>query len=294
MMTQRTYAFGYYGGKLSHLARLLPLLPTCHTYVEPFGGSAAVLLNRAPSPVEVYNDLDGGVVTFFRVLRDRRDELVRLLELTPYSRAEFAIACRDDSEDELERARRVFVRIAQSRANKPLTTGGQWSYSVGKSAHDASDWQYCVNHNKRGMSGAVSAWLTNVAGLPDVIARLRTVQIECLDALDCITRYDHEDALIYADPPYLPDVRTDGACYIHEMSEGQHIALAAELRGCAGRVALSGYEHPLYDQLYAGWYKTTWGARPTTNHDSVTGARTEVLWTNYDPAIVTGQRPLFA
>jgi len=292
-MTTPTYAFGYFGGKLSHLPRLLPLLPKCHTYVEPFGGSAAVLLNRAPSPVEVYNDLDSGVVTFFRVLRERPDELVRALELTPYSRAEFAEACHDESDDNLERARRVFLRIAQSRANKPQTTGGQWSYSVGRSAAGASDWKYCVQHNKRGMAGAVSAWLTNVAGLPEVVARLRTVQIECLNALDCIQRYDHPGTLFYCDPPYLPDTRMDGACYVHEMTEPEHVALATELRGCAGMVALSGYESPLYDQLYAGWFKTTWGARPTTNHDSVTGERTEVLWTNYDPAEATGQPTLF-
>ena len=45
-------AFGWYGGKFSHLAWLLPLLPEVHHYCEPFGGSAAVLLNRTPSPVE--------------------------------------------------------------------------------------------------------------------------------------------------------------------------------------------------------------------------------------------------
>lgn len=288
-----TYAMGYYGGKLSHLSRLLPLLPKCHTYVEPFGGSAAVLLNREPSPVEVYNDLDGGVVNFFRVLRERPDELVSALELTPYSRAEFAEACLDLGGDELERARRFFVRIAQSRANKPLTTGGEWSYSVGRSAAGASDWKYCISHNKRAMAGAVSAWLTNVDGLSEVTARLRTVQIECLEALDCIRRYDHAGALIYADPPYLPDTRGDGACYQHEMSKADHVELALELRSCAGQVAVSGYDHPLYETLYAGWFKTTWGARATTNHETVKGSRTEVLWTNYDPAEVTGQRELF-
>ena len=55
-------AFGWYGGKFSHLKWLLPLLPSCQHYCEPFGGSAAVLLNRAPSPVETYNDIDGEVV----------------------------------------------------------------------------------------------------------------------------------------------------------------------------------------------------------------------------------------
>ncbi len=63
--------FAWYGGKFSHLDWLLPLLPSCHHYCEPFAGSAAVLLNRPPSPIETYNDLDGEVVNFFRVLRDK-------------------------------------------------------------------------------------------------------------------------------------------------------------------------------------------------------------------------------
>src|SRR5271155_2319124 len=66
----KVIAFGWYGGKYSHLDWLLPLLPECHHYCEPFGGSAAVLLNRQPSPVETYNDLDNEVVNFFRVLRE--------------------------------------------------------------------------------------------------------------------------------------------------------------------------------------------------------------------------------
>src|SRR5437660_9239549 len=82
-------AFGWYGGKFSHLQWLLPLLPPAHHYCEPFGGSAAVLLNRAPSPVETYNDLDGEVVNFFRVLRDDAERVMRAIALTPFSREEF-------------------------------------------------------------------------------------------------------------------------------------------------------------------------------------------------------------
>ncbi|HUT02954.1 MAG TPA: DNA adenine methylase [bacterium] len=68
-------AFGWYGGKYNHLEWLLPLLPKCHHYCEPFGGSAAVLLNREPSPIETYNDIHGEVVNFFRVLRDQKERL---------------------------------------------------------------------------------------------------------------------------------------------------------------------------------------------------------------------------
>src|SRR5438552_2402620 len=80
---RRLIAFGWYGGKFSHLDWLLPLLPACHHYCEPFGGSAAVLLNRAPSPVETYNDIDGEVSNFFRV--PRRAELVSRFLSTNYA-----------------------------------------------------------------------------------------------------------------------------------------------------------------------------------------------------------------
>ena len=85
--------FGWYGGKFSHLGWLLPLLPDCHHYCEPFAGSGAVLLNRDPSPVETFNDLDGEVVNFFRVLREEKEQLIEAIGLTPFAREEFALAC---------------------------------------------------------------------------------------------------------------------------------------------------------------------------------------------------------
>src|SRR5438094_9213256 len=109
--SRKRIVFGWYGGKFNHLNWLLPLLPDCHHYCEPFAGSAAVLLNRAPSPVETYNDLDGEVCNFFRVLRDDHEELTKAIALTPFSRQEFAMACQlDPSIHCAERARRFFVR----------------------------------------------------------------------------------------------------------------------------------------------------------------------------------------
>src|SRR6267142_6958794 len=107
---RRRIVFGWYGGKFNHLEWLLPLLPECRHYCEPFAGSGAVLLNRRPSPIETYNDLDGEVANFFRVLREQPDELARQIGLTPFSREEFAIACKLDPEAApLERARRFYV-----------------------------------------------------------------------------------------------------------------------------------------------------------------------------------------
>ncbi len=106
--------FGWYGGKFSHLDWLLPLLPECHHYCEPFAGSGAVLLNRKPSPVETYNDLDGEVVNFFKVLRNKKEKLIEAIGLTPFSREEFALACKlHPGLSAFERARRFYIRARQ-------------------------------------------------------------------------------------------------------------------------------------------------------------------------------------
>src|SRR5262249_50620590 len=125
----RRIAFGWYGGKFSHLAWLLPLLPACHHYCQPFARSAALLLNRDPSPVETYNDFDGEVVHFFRVLRTRKEELIEAIGLPPFSREEFPLACQppSDSLNDLERARRFFVRARQVRTGLAQKASlGRW------------------------------------------------------------------------------------------------------------------------------------------------------------------------
>ena len=114
---EKMIAFGYYGGKLSHLDFILPLLPTSYRhYCEPFGGSAAVLINRKPALVETYNDVDSEVANFFTCLRDEGDELIRLISLTPFSREELVRAHKQERGlTPLERARRFFVRARQTR-----------------------------------------------------------------------------------------------------------------------------------------------------------------------------------
>lgn len=119
---KKLIAFGWYGGKFSHLDWLLPLLPHCFHYCEPFAGSGAVLMNRKPSPVETYNDIDGEVVNFFRVLREKKDELIEQIALTPFSREEFSIACQlDPGLTDIERARRFYVRARQVRTGLAQT-----------------------------------------------------------------------------------------------------------------------------------------------------------------------------
>lgn len=127
---RRPIAFGWYGGKYNHLDWLLPLLPEAHHYCEPFAGSGAVLINRRPSPVETYNDIDGEVVNFFGTLRDDPEGLIRVIALTPFSRKEFYHAINDSpvSLEPLKRARRFYVRARQARTGLAQTaTLGRWA-----------------------------------------------------------------------------------------------------------------------------------------------------------------------
>ena len=259
--------FGWYGGKFNHLDWLLPLLPTAHHYCEPFGGSGAVLLNRAPSPVETYNDLDGEVVNFFQVLREQKDELVNRIALTPFSREVYFLALtgQERTLSPLDRAWRFFIRARQTR------TGLGQSATLGR-------WANCKNTSRAGMAGVVSRWLGSVESLPEVALRLLRVQIENRPAADIIQLYDDANTLFYCDPPYPHDSRGDSKAYAHEMSDDQHIELAVLLHEAKGLVALSGYRCDLLDNLYSDW--TIHLAPPKQVH-SVKKLRQEVLWVNY-------------
>jgi len=264
--TRKKIAFGWYGGKFSHLPWLLPQLPYCKQYCEPFGGSGAVLLNRVPSLVETFNDLDGEVVNFFRVLRVQKDALIEAIGLTPFSREEFFLACQPaDGIAELERARRFFVRARQVR------TGLAQTASLGR-------WANCKQTSRAGMSGVVSRWLGSIEGLPDIATRLLRVQFENRPALEVIEIYDSSDTFFYCDPPYPHESRGDSKAYGFEMTDGEHVLFAARLAKIKGLAAVSGYRCPLYDKLFAKWKRID---APAKRCHSIKKLRQEVLWVNY-------------
>lgn len=264
---RKRIVFGWYGGKFSHLDWLLPRLPHAHHYCEPFSGSAAVLLNREISPVETYNDIDGDVVNFFRVLRDRGDDLVQAISLTPFSREEFHTAIHGSTRGitDLERARRFYIRARQAR------TGLAQTATLGR-------WANCKNTSRSGMSGVVSRWLGGVEALREITERLLRVQIENRPAIDVIRLYDSPQTLFYCDPPYLHETRGDSKAYGFEMDFEAHKELADVLQSVRGKVAISGYRCDLMDKWFKEWLR--FDAEEKKCH-SIKKLRQECLWTNY-------------
>ena len=265
--SRKLIAFGWYGGKFSHLDFLAPLLPIDAThFCDVFGGSAAVLLNVGPYPVETYNDIDSELVNFFATLRDRHEELLAAIGLTPFSREELAQACQPaEGLSPVERARRFYIRARQTR------TGLAQTSSVGR-------WAHCVLTSRAGMSGSVSRWLGSVDGLMDIAARLRRVQIENAPAIEVIQRYDTPETLFYLDPPYVHAARGDTAAYGFEMTDAEHHELAEYLAVIRGRAIISGYRTELYDNLFRDWHRVDADEQRVSSGGAM---RQESAWMNF-------------
>lgn len=253
--------FTYYGGKLTVADRIVAVLPTHRHYVEPFAGSLSVLLAKPPAGMETVNDIDGELMTFWRVLRDRGEELARAAALTPHARGEHAIAY-TAVDDDLEQARRVWVRLTQGRSGTLRKTG----------------WRYYVD--PRGSSSSMPDYLdAYVDRLAAAAERLHAVSLECLPALDVIAKYGaHDEVLLYCDPPYAAATRTHLNYRCEMSSASAHRELAQALRAARASVVLSGYHSPLYAELYDGWHvhEIATGTGQGGSYDP----RTEVLWSN--------------
>jgi DNA adenine methylase len=256
----------YHGGKWRLAPWIIGHFPQHRVYVEPFGGGASVLLRKERAYAEIYNDLDGEVVNVFRVMRERGEELRRVLDLTPFSRLEYQQSFAECG-DELEQARRTVVRSFM----------GFGSNSLCRSVKSG----FRANSNRRGTTPAHD-WRNYPDKMAGLIERLRGVVIEQKDASTLMRYFDTDDTLHYVDPPYVHSTRSlwagKGARkgYAHEMSDEDHRSLAAVLNSLNGKVCLSGYHSPLYDELYRDW-------RRVERHALADGARAriEVLWMNY-------------
>lgn len=258
----------YFGGKTLSAQWLISQMPPHRHYVEPYAGSLAVLLAKAPVPMETVNDLDGEIVAWWRVLRDRPADLERVCALTPHARAEHADSYSpvpDDHPDpDLERARRVWVQLTQGRAGIRTKTG--WRH-------------YQDPAGPTSMPRYLKGYVGRIAPAAERLAR---VSLECRPAIDVIRDYGkHPDVLLYVDPPYLGTTRNSGG-YLHDMPDtADHAELLEALLACRASVVLSGYASDLYQDALAGWSRRVKDVG--TGQSGEWGRRTEVAWCNREP-----------
>jgi len=265
----------YHGGKWKLAPWILSQFPPHRVYVEPYGGAGSVLMRKQRSFAEIYNDLWGGVVNVFRVLRDQEQacELERQLRLTPFARDEYEAEPPDDGAGAIERARYTILRSYAGFGSASINS----EYATG----------FRANSNRSNTTPAHD-WVNYPAHIAAFVERLTGVVIENRPALQVIEQHDGPDTLIYADPPYPVETRTfrgRNKNYAYEMETADHEQLAGALQSCAGMVVLSSYDSELYDRLYAGWERVETDAMA----DGATPRR-EVLYLN--PACAARQRQM--
>lgn len=281
-------AFPYFGGKSRLIPSLLPLLPPSDTYdilCDVCCGSSALLFGVEPKSVEVINDIDSEVANFYRVLQNEKlfKELLKRLRNTPYARSEWQVSRRrthyskrKNDPCKVERARRFFILSRQSM-------GGVLGESFG----------YSVTKSNRGMASTTSAWLSAIEGLPEVRERILRVQVEQLDLLTLLRRFNNDRVFNFIDPPYPQETRKRGS-YEHEFTAAHYQNLFRTLLDTESKVMLCGYDHEMYAPLTeANWrverFDTVCHAAGKTRQNGVLGkgsvkerrGRTEVVWMNY-------------
>lgn len=250
-------ALRYPGGKVSIAQWVISHFPAHKGYVEPFGGGAGVLLNKAPSPLEVYNDLSGDVVNFFRVLRDKDKgaELVRRLRLTPFSRDEYYGLYRlPDDADDIERARALYCRCYMGIGVRGAVQG-------------ASPTGFSGGNGKKTRKFYAKYFANCVDRLALVSERLRAVVIENKDAMFMFDRYDGLETLWYLDPPYNCKFNLK---YTAGVDQEQLLKAVKELKGFC---VVSGYMNDLYADELNGWHVETLRSHNFDNRPVV-----ECLW----------------
>ncbi|MHB8182630.1 MAG: DNA adenine methylase [Candidatus Desulforudaceae bacterium] len=238
-MSKPAPALRYSGSKWILAKWICRHLPPHRTYLEPYFGSGAVFFNKTPSVIETINDLNRDVVNLFRVIRDHKDELIRLVSLTPWARAEYYNSY-EKTGDPVEDARRFLVRCWMAYGAK-LSDRAGWAHNI----------QAKVGQKSK---SCPRVWQGLPARIEQAAERLRDAQIEEQPALEVIQRYRYPEVLIYADPPYLLSTRSKRQ-YAVEMTDQEHVELLDALDDHLGPVLLSGYANELYDERLKHWVR---------------------------------------
>lgn len=255
-------AFKYYGGKFYLAPWIIGMFPNHQTYIEPFGGSASVLLNKPRSPNEIYNDLNDGIVCLLTMIRDELQELtdqLRKIKVAPEVYNEWKLK---NPTSQMEKSIRAFVLHRMSRSG----TGTGFSKS---------------SRYYRGLPENEAAWDTGIKNLPKVSERLQGVEIIRKNAFDLIKEYDNSETLFYLDPPYVTKTRSLSIIYQVEMDENLHIELSQLIQKSKAKIMISGYESDLYDFLYKNWNKETKDQYLHSSQESKKIIRRECVWKNF-------------
>jgi len=252
----------YLGGKSRLAEKIVSIIPKDHTcYCEPFSGAAWVFFRKEPSKAEILNDMDGELVTFWRVVQNHLEEFLRYFKYAIVSRELFEIEQQKDPSTLTDIQRAVRYYYLQKNGFGGMT------------------------HNRTFGTSATSPARLNLTNMEEVLLevhwRLARVTIESMDAVDCVKRYDRPSSFFYLDPPYWA---TRG--YRVPFVKADYIRLRRCLDQVQGRFILSLNDTPEVRRIYKGFkvrkVSLIYSVGNTrTNKESRSKPRGEVLFRNF-------------
>lgn len=249
------HALRYYGGKVLGTGEWIAgMLPYRKGYVEPFAGMLGVLLKRRPCELEMVNDLNGYITNWWEVVRDRPEDLVDMLAMTPDSEIQFNKVKETDWElmDEVWRAWALTVVLVQGMSAKPVRTQAYYG--------------------RRFSHGGIrnESICERIMMLRGRIVNLAVYNMDAIEMLDRLAKY--EDHVIYCDPPYAT---TRNAAYGCDVDKDEFIKVLKKQKSIVG---VSGYEGD-WDEL--GWVYDT-RTRKSKVDSFRSAERVEAFYRNFD------------
>ncbi|MCL2735635.1 MAG: DNA adenine methylase [Propionibacteriaceae bacterium] len=300
-MTTLRAPFAYMGGKIGAAQQVWGLFGDPKAYVEPFCGSAGVLLNRpggGRGRTEILNDMDGWLVNAWRAITHDPEQVARL--------------CREPLMETNYHARRAWLHDHRDQTlttwleGHPLhydtVTAAWWitaqSWSIGD-PFEKGPWNLHQDHlvrtgdsgtgltrklpNITRSGGVYSKSMDTVAWLRALADRLTGVIVMCGDWTRVVKpSLIDRDTAVFLDPPY----QQGGERYAHGSTTISDDVRQWCVQHTDHTIILCGY-HTDHDELLDhGWARVpakTWQSGRGKNR-TVTGR--EVMWIS--PTLATG------
>lgn len=182
------------GSKRQLAKYIVSMIPQHICYVEPFVGGGSVLFEKDRSKVEVINDLDSNLINFYKVMQNKKDELIDKIDNSLISR-ELFLEYRSSNWNELEEVERAFRFYYITKCS----FGGLFRFNQKGECNSP----FASSPSPKAKSSLHSA--NTEKSIKEGFNRLKGVLIENLDYKEIVKKFDKEDTFFFFDPPYDTD-----------------------------------------------------------------------------------------
>lgn len=219
-------------------------------YIEPMCDNACIFFNKKESKEEVLNDLDNGIISILKSLRDEPKEFIDKVKRVRYTERAFKMAQKrinSNLDDYLEIGVNEYILRCMSRSGLKINF-----LSSKTNGH----------------------FLTNKE-LNLISKKINKTIILNSNAFDVIKNLDEENSLIYLNPSFIPNEKEKNKNVENlKMTIDDHIQLLNLVKNARGKVIINGYSSPLYNRNLKEW-------RVKKKNNVSSKSKMQVLWMNY-------------